>query len=80
MRIFGLLATLLAMSAVLCPLQAYTDPGSGLLLWQSLVGGFLGISFLFRKHLGRFFQRETPSDPAIEKSTEGSARGAGSEE
>ena len=45
------------MSAPINVLHAYTDPGSGLLLWQSLVGGFIGLSFLFRKYIGRLFVR-----------------------
>jgi hypothetical protein len=31
------------------PLAAYTDPGSGTLIWQILVGGFVGLSFEFRR-------------------------------
>jgi hypothetical protein len=29
--------------------SAYTDPGSGILLWQVLVGGFFGLLYYFRK-------------------------------
>lgn len=39
----------LLISAVV-PAEAYTDPGSGLLLWQLIVSGFVGcIVFRFRK-------------------------------
>jgi hypothetical protein len=31
------------------PLAAYTDPGSGALLWQILVAGFIGAMFYVRK-------------------------------
>ncbi len=31
---------------------AYTDPGSGALMWQLLLAAMLGISFYFRKLLG----------------------------
>lgn len=57
MRTAYLLVVLLGMGAALNPLQAYTDPGSGLLLWQSLVGGFVGLSFLFRKYIGQLLMR-----------------------
>jgi hypothetical protein len=30
-------------------LSAYTDPGSGTLMWQLLVGGIVGISFELRR-------------------------------
>ena len=30
---------------------AYTDPGSGALLWQALVASFVGAGFYFRKFL-----------------------------
>jgi hypothetical protein len=29
--------------------RAYTDPGSGALIWQMLVAGFLGLLFYFRR-------------------------------
>lgn len=47
---------LLLASAPMSQLQAYTDPGSGLLLWQSLVGAFSGGLFYFRKYIFRLFQ------------------------
>ena len=41
------------------PAQAYTDPGSGLLLWQLIVSGFVGcIVFRFRKTVEFDFQEE----------------------
>jgi hypothetical protein len=33
---------------------AYTDPGSGALLWQALVAAFVGAGFYFRKFLFHF--------------------------
>jgi hypothetical protein len=40
------------------PAQAYTDPGSGLLLWQLIVSGFVGcIVFRFRKIFHFIFKR-----------------------
>ena len=35
--------------AVESPARAYTDPGSGALLWQILVAGFVGALFYVRK-------------------------------
>jgi hypothetical protein len=29
--------------------RAYTDPGSGALIWQMLVAGFVGMAFYFRR-------------------------------
>ena len=34
--------------------KAYTDPGSGALIWQLLVAGFFGAIFYFRRVLGWF--------------------------
>lgn len=31
---------------------AYTDPGSGTLLWQMIVAGSIGLAFYFRRMLG----------------------------
>ena len=37
------------------PAHAYTDPGSGMLIWQGLVAAFLGASFYFRKFFYKLF-------------------------
>ena len=37
---------------------AYTDPGSGALLWQALVAAFIGAGFYFRKFLFHFFPKK----------------------
>ena len=46
---------------------AYTDPGSGALLWQALVAGAFGLLFYARKFWYRLFSRrneqEVTSDP-----------------
>ena len=34
--------------------KAYTDPGSGALIWQVLVAGFFGALFYLRRILGWF--------------------------
>lgn len=36
------------------PLKAYADPGSGLLIWQILAAGFVGLMFRIRKVLEWF--------------------------
>ena len=33
--------------------HAYTDPGSGLLLWQAIMAGLVGLMFYLRKLFGR---------------------------
>jgi hypothetical protein len=42
-------------------LQAYVDPGSGALLWQILVGGFLGAMYLVRKVIMKLANRKMSS-------------------
>jgi hypothetical protein len=37
--------------------SAYADPGSGALLWQILVAGFVGALFHLRRFLDRFRNR-----------------------
>jgi hypothetical protein len=43
------------------PAQAYTDPGSGALIWQMLVAGFVGLMFYGRRFLARF-RKKDPKD------------------
>jgi len=38
-------------------LEAYTDPGTGLLIWQIFVGTLAGGSFLLRKWIRRMIPR-----------------------
>lgn len=68
MHSLNVLVVLLLMGAPTNPLCAYTDPGSGLLLWQSLVGGFIGLSFLFRKYVVRLFVRRDAGRSTGERS------------
>jgi hypothetical protein len=53
---FAQYALLLIWMTVVCEKQAhaYTDPGSGAMLWQMLVAGALGLMFYFRRFLFRF--------------------------
>jgi len=53
--------------------RAYTDPGSGALIWQMLVAGFVGAAFHFRKFTSwlKRKRRSTVIDqPAEEKQQE----------
>lgn len=44
-------------------LDAYIDPGSGALIWQALVAGFVGAAFYFRRFFSRLFSRGDRQDP-----------------
>ena len=46
-RVFPLL--LLLMIATERQAHAYTDPGTGAMIWQMLVAGFVGAAFYFRR-------------------------------
>jgi hypothetical protein len=47
--------------------RAYTDPGSGALIWQVLVGGLVGAMFYFRKITSWFKGRKPVPVPDPEK-------------
>jgi hypothetical protein len=44
--------------------KAYTDPGTGAMLWQALAASFVGLMFYARRIL-RFFRRDSQK-PATE--------------
>lgn len=44
-------------------LLAYIDPGSGALIWQAIVAGFVGAAFYFRRFFGRFLSKDRHQDP-----------------
>jgi hypothetical protein len=49
----------LLLISMVVPAQAYTDPGSGLLLWQLIVSGFVGcVAFRYRKIVHFIFKRD----------------------
>jgi hypothetical protein len=50
----------LAMFATEREARAYTDPGSGALIWQMLVAGLVGVSFYFRRITNWFKNRKGP--------------------
>ena len=57
-RILFLMA--LAMFATEREARAYTDPGSGALIWQMAVAGLVGVSFYFRRITTWFKNRKGP--------------------
>ncbi len=44
------------------PAFAYTDPGSGMLLWQGLMAAFIGAGFYFRKFLFRLLPHKKKTE------------------
>jgi hypothetical protein len=50
----------LAMFATEHEARAYTDPGSGALIWQMAVAGLVGVSFYFRRITAWFRNRKGP--------------------
>jgi len=42
--------------------HAYTDPGSGVLIWQMLVAGFVGVAFYFRRLTSWFKGKKGPKE------------------
>jgi hypothetical protein len=50
----------LAMFATEREARAYTDPGSGALIWQMAVAGLVGVSFYFRRITAWFRNRKGP--------------------
>lgn len=47
------------------PAHAYTDPGSALLVFQSLGAVASGVLFYFRRNLRRLFSRSTPATKSV---------------
>ncbi len=44
------------------PASAYTDPGSGALIWQLLVAGFIGSMFYIRRFIAFLKRKKKDSD------------------
>ena len=42
--------------------RAYTDPGTGALIWQMLMAGVVGVGFYFRRITTWFKNRKGPRD------------------
>ncbi len=58
-----LIAAVLLVMLAARPAHAYTDPGSGLLLWQGLMAALVGAGFYFRKFFYQVFSRKRSDDP-----------------
>ena len=52
MRVPLLLMVIILGLMIEAPASAYTDPGSGILLWQIVASGFLTVLFYLRKLVG----------------------------
>lgn len=52
----------LAMFATEREARAYTDPGTGALIWQMMVAGLVGVGFYFRRITAWFKKRKGPKD------------------
>jgi hypothetical protein len=59
---------LLLLTAIPGSASAYTDPGSGALIWQALAASFVGMMFYARRLL-RFFRREGNVKPQPSNTT-----------
>jgi len=54
----GLLVLLLLLLGTERPAQAYIDPGTGMMIWQTVAAAVLGVAFYFRKLLSWFRPRK----------------------
>jgi hypothetical protein len=52
----------LAMFATEREARAYTDPGTGALIWQMMVAGLVGVGFYYRRITAWFRNRKGPRD------------------
>jgi hypothetical protein len=60
---FSTLLAVLALGVVtIQEANAYTDPGSGALLWQMIAAGFVGVIFYFRKFITWFGKKTKVKD------------------
>jgi hypothetical protein len=53
------LLALLLLAATERPAMAYTDPGSGALIWQAMLSSLVGLMFYFRRIRTWFKNRGT---------------------
>ena len=57
----ALLIAMLLLFATERQAMAYTDPGTGALIWQTLVAGGLGLWFYLRRYVSRFRKKKEES-------------------
>jgi hypothetical protein len=60
-KVSGLFLLVLLAVAMEQPAAAYTDPGTGALIWQMVAAGFVGVMFYFRR-ITAFFTRSKNKD------------------
>ena len=62
LTVIGLLMSLVLIAET--PLQAYLDPGSGLMVWQAVIAGVLSTAYFMRKLMRRvaFWKRPGGSE------------------
>lgn len=58
----ALLIAVLLLFATERQAMAYTDPGTGALIWQALAGGFIGFLFYARRFAAWFKNKKGPKD------------------
>jgi hypothetical protein len=58
----ALLVAVLLLFATERQAMAYTDPGTGALIWQALVAGFVGLLFYVRRFTTWFKKKRGPKD------------------
>ena len=58
----ALLVAMLLLFATERQAMAYTDPGTGALIWQGLVAGFVGLLFYARRFTTWFKKKRGPRD------------------
>ena len=58
----AILLVALAMFATEREAHAYTDPGTGALLWQMMVAGLVGVGFYFRRITAWIKKKKGPKD------------------
>jgi hypothetical protein len=61
-HVSGLIMLVLLGLAMEQPAAAYTDPGTGALIWQMVAAGFVGVMFYFRR-ITSYFTRFRNKDP-----------------
>jgi hypothetical protein len=62
MPLRGLFLLALAMFATEHQARAYTDPGTGALIWQMALAGIAGVAFYFRRITSWFKNRKGPKE------------------
>lgn len=58
LSVIGLLMSLILIAET--PLQAYLDPGSGLMVWQAVIAGVLSAAYFMRKLMRRMMFWKRP--------------------